>query len=243
MQREAAKGLKGDPLQRIAGFSLIVGAVVLLVFSALTRFMGASEDLEEYFGLIADQSTPWAIVHLLVAAGFWAMMIGAAGVHRSISTGTAAVWARVGFYGVVLGTALWTAQLALSGFGLPAVVEPLEVATGTDRVAVFNVAVASYRMIAGLQSMAIVVYWLGLASLGVGMTIGKVYASWVGWAAIVLGSTTAAVGAIWAATGLSLWPVYAVLSALTLVWALALGIGITLGARQSPAADSTETVT
>jgi hypothetical protein len=47
-----------------------------------------------------------------MAIGFWAVMLGATGVYRSINAG-GSVWARMGFNFILMGTVLWT--IGLSG--------------------------------------------------------------------------------------------------------------------------------
>ena len=115
MQQEIAKG---DVLQRIAGIAFIVGAVLVGVFSIVLPRAGDPSDLQEVIQAVADNNGGlFEVEFLLLAVGIWALMIGLVGLYRSISTGGAAAWARLGFYGVIVGTALWTATLFASILG------------------------------------------------------------------------------------------------------------------------------
>ena len=240
MEQGPAPAGDPDPTQKIGGVALMVGAVVLIVFSALKVIVWREDTLEEYFESIAGNAVLWKVDNLLLAAGFWAIMVGVVGVHRSTPAGAAAAWTRLGLYGLIVGTALWTVELAAVGLGLPSVARDLDGAVGADKTLLFNVALSQYRTALELQNMSIMVYWLSLAVLGLGMTRGPLYSTWVGWAAVILGATTALVGVALALAGQGLWPVFAVLSFLTLAWALALGFAITLTTLRRPAIEPAE---
>ncbi|MFQ5814743.1 MAG: hypothetical protein ACE5I2_16315 [Anaerolineae bacterium] len=228
MQQQIAKG---DVLQRLAGVSFIVGAIVTGVFNILHPRISDPTDMQAFIQGVADNNGGfWEVDHLLLAVGVWALMIGIVGVYRSISTGGAAAWARLGFYGAVVGTTLWTALFALMGLGLSEVVEQWEKAAGADKATLFLVASSLARFEGGLSSMSVIVYWLAFVFLGIGMVLSTVYPKWVGWPIIILGVlTVAAVGIPVALAGISqtLEILFVILSMLTLVWALVLGVWIT----------------
>ncbi|MBI2872046.1 MAG: hypothetical protein HYY00_02515 [Chloroflexi bacterium] len=221
--------VKGDVLQRLAGLSFIAGAILLIVFNAIFPRASDPADVGQLVQKIADtRGGFWEVDHLLLAVGIWAFMIGATGVYRSISTGGAAVWARLGFYGVIVGTTLFTVLFALEGFGLPQVVELWEKAAGADKAALFQVASSLAWMNAGLFSMTIIVYWLALLFLGVGMALSTVYPKWLGWGIIVLAAAIIiVVGLPQAFAGPSQLvtnTLFPILSILATVWGLALGV-------------------
>ncbi len=222
---------KGDVLSRIAGISFIVGAVLLLVFNILLpRADDPSNVQAVILNVASNRGGFWELAHLLLAAGIWGLMIGLAGVYRSISTGGAAVWARLGFYGVIVGTTLWSVTFALDGLGLAAVMGEWTKASGSDKATLFLVASSLSRINVGLFSMTIITFWMALAFVGVGMALSTVYPKWLGWALIVLGvATVAAVGVPQALTGASqtLQLLFVALSILTTLWALVIGIYIT----------------
>ncbi|MBI2935304.1 MAG: hypothetical protein HYY31_00605 [Chloroflexi bacterium] len=224
---------KGDILQRVAGPSFIVGAIVSAVFNILhPRSSEATLDnILPLLQSVADAGvTFWKVDYLLLAVGIWALMIGWVGVYRSITGGPGAVWARLGFYGVIVGTALWTVLFSLEmGFGL--VVEQWATSAEPAKSTWFVAAAALTRVDFLLFSMAIVVNWLAYTFLGVGMALSAPYPKWTGWSLIVLGiASVAVVGVPQVFIGLSqaltnvLFPI---LSILTLLWALVVGAWIT----------------
>jgi hypothetical protein len=222
---------KGDALSRIAGISFMVGAVLLVVFNILLPRVSDPTNTQAVLqNVAANRGGVWELDHLLLAVGIWALMIGVVGVYRSISTGSAAVWARLGFYGVIVGTALWSVLFALEGLGLAAVVGKWAIASGADKATLFLVASSVGQITAGLFSMTIIAYWLALIFLAIGMVLSTVYPKWLGWALLVLGvATVAAVGVPQALTEMTktLQLLFVVLSILTTLWALVIGIWIT----------------
>lgn len=222
---------KGDVLQRIAGVSFIVGAVLLAVFNAVLPRAGDPANFEKVIQKIVDaRGGFWEADHLLLAVGVWALMIGVVGVYRSIDTGAGAVWARLGFYGVVVGTTLWTVVFALEGLGMPQAVELWEKASGADKASLFQAAHSISLVNLGLFSMVIIVYWLALLFLGIGMVLSTVYPKWLAWSITILGmATVGAVGIPQAFAGASqlvtnaLFPIF---SGLSTLWALGLGIWV-----------------
>ncbi|MBI4200639.1 MAG: DUF4386 family protein [Chloroflexi bacterium] len=219
MQQEGIS--KGDVLQKLAGLSFIAGAILLIVSNALFPRPADPSDAAQFVQKIADSRGGfWEVDTLLLAVGIWAVMIGATGVYRSISTGGAAAWARLGYYGVIVGVTVWTVLLALN-LGLSQAVK----LAGTDRAVQVMAMTTS-----GVFSMSIIVLWLALTFLGIGMVLSAVYPKWAGWAIIVLGVATVIVGILQGLGGPSktvtnvLFPI---VSILTTLWGLVLGIWIT----------------
>jgi len=212
--------IKGDVLQRLAGLSFIVGSVLLLVFNALyPRGGGDPSDATQFVKAVTDtRGGWWEALNLLLAVGIWGLMIGFAGVYRAISTGGAAAWARLGYYGIIVGTTLWTVTFALQGFGLGLVTKQSGAAAIAGALAFFLV---------GLLSMTIIVYWLALIFMGIGMAMSKVFPGWTGWVAIVLGVLTALTGVLQGFTGptqLTLNVLFPILASLSTIFTLVLGV-------------------
>jgi len=117
---------KGDVLQKIAGLSFIVGTILLVVFGLLHH----GEDLEDLSDTIQNiaESNGGLVEfdHILIAVAWWVLMIGMVGVYRSISSGAAAAWVRIGMYGLIIATTLRAVFLAIDGVGLAMVVEQWE---------------------------------------------------------------------------------------------------------------------
>ena len=226
---------KGEVLQKLAGVSFIAGAILLAVFGALHP----SEDLEDMSSVIqtiADSNGGfWEIDHILIGLSFWALTIGVVGVYRSISSGGAAAWARLGFYGMLAGTTIRSVFLAIDGVGLAAVVEQWERATGADKATIFVVFSSLEDVQDGMRSMTDIVTGLALVLLGIGMALSTVYPRWLGWSIIVVGAGWTVVGFVIGIAGLSdalIAPLFVVFVS-TVLWALVMGIVITRKERQA----------
>ncbi|MCI0528538.1 MAG: hypothetical protein L0Y56_13950, partial [Nitrospira sp.] len=208
------------------------GAIVTAIFNILhPRARAASFDhMQPLLQKIADAGVTFYLIdHFLLAVGVWALTIGWVGVYRSISTGAAAAWARLGFYGVIIGTALWTVEFAIDmGFGL--VVEQWATNVEPAKTTWFLIASTLARLVFLLFSMSIIVNWLAFVFLGIGMALSALYPKWMGWTIIILGvATVTGVGLpqLFTGPGQTLTNVlFPVLSILTLLWALGVGIWI-----------------
>ena len=221
---------RGDVLQKIGGLSFIVGSILLIVFNALLPRFDDPADLTQVIQKVADKSGGfWEASHLLLAVGLWGLMIGVVAVYRSLSAGSAAPWARIGFYGVVVGTTLWTIVLDLDGAGLGAVAERWQEATGGEKETLLLVATSLREFETGLFSLTIMAYWLALVFLGIGMALSTLYPKWLSGAIIVIGAALVVVGVIFtfADNSKALDSVFGILAGVSTVWALLLGLWIT----------------
>ena len=220
---------KGDVLQKIAGVSFILGAILLVVFGILNPGKDPG-DLSKEIQNIADSNGGfWQIDHIFIAVSFWAFMIGIVGVYRSISHGGAAAWARVGFYGVIIATTLRSVFLAFQGVGLAVVVEQWETASAADKAEIFVVFSSLYGLLDGIRSTTDIFYGLSHVLLGVGIALSTVYPRWLGWAIIIVGIGWTVVGFVIGVSGMSAALVvpFGIVIILTVLWHLVMGIVIT----------------
>ena len=100
----------------------------------------------------------------------------------------------------------------------------------SDKGTLFLIANALGDFNFGLFTLAILANWLALTFLGVGMVLSTVYPKVYGWAIVVLGvATVGAVGIPQGFTGENdtMQVLFAVLSLLSTVWALMVGVWIT----------------
>jgi putative transposase len=105
--------LKGDALQKIGSVGFIIAAMLLVIGNLLMPYTTTPmSNIREMLKPLGEQEFRAEVASLLIAAGFWAMMIGATGIYRSITAGGAA-WVRLGFYFLVVGTTLQTLSLSL----------------------------------------------------------------------------------------------------------------------------------
>ena len=230
MQQETAEGAaKGDVLQRIAGVSLVVGGILLIVFNALFPRADDPSDIPQVLTKLADNETLTLLTFLLLAVGMWALMIGMAGVYRSISTGAAAAWARLGFYGVIVGTTLFTVSTAVGLVGTGAAADWVAAGKAMDTSS-YSIAATLNQVGSSIFYMFIIVNWLALAFLAVGMVLSSIYPKWLSWALLILGVAMVVVVGIPQALSdpnQALDVTFAILAGLTTLVALVLGIIIT----------------
>ncbi|MFC1957653.1 hypothetical protein ACFLX0_02435 [Chloroflexota bacterium] len=220
--------VKGDALQKLGSAGFIIGAILLLIFNILLPRASDSSNVQEVLTKWGEQEGLVKMCALLLAVGIWGLMIGIVGVYRSISTGGGASWVRLGFYGVVVGTTVWTISFALvmatADTAATWVAAP---AAGKD--AAYGIAAAVNAVDETMHTMSIIVYWLALVFLGIGMVLSSVYPRWMGWVVLVLGIVTMATGGIipiFAGPASATMMIFAILSVLTTIWALVLGIWV-----------------
>ena len=159
--------------------------------------------------------------------GVIAIMIGTVGLYRQISTGSAAVWARLGFYGVIVGTTLFAISSAV---GLAVVERAVHwVAAGSALDNAFSASAALVDVSASMFDMTFLVFWLALVFLAVGMVLSSAYPKWLGWALLVASIVVVAIAIprfFTEPTQVTEY-VFAVPAGLTSVWFLVTGIWIT----------------
>ena len=217
---------KGDVLQRIAGISFIVGGILSFVFGPLQPASDPEDKLDVIQTIADNNGGFWEVDHFFLAISIWAITIGVIGSYRAISSGAAAALARIGFYGVLLGTALLTVLLAEKGVGLGVLAEQWEDAAGPDKAMWFSTFAAMDHFLVGLRSMALMAYWMAFIFFGIGVALSKVYPAWLGWAISAVGILGAVVGFVMGVAGEGdvILALFLIALILTNLWAVAMGI-------------------
>ena len=200
--------VQGDALQRMGSAGYIVGALLIVIGGLLLPRAANPSNLQEMLKPLGEQEVLTQVCVLLITSGYWAVMMGAAGVYRSI-TADGAAWARLGFYFIIVGTAVWTIILSLDVSQASAVATLAAVGRG-------------------IYAMSIMVYWLALLFLGIGMVRSAVYPRWLGWVGLIVGITGVSLGVIqtFSERSSTLTLVYVVLSFVTTLWFLAVGVWV-----------------
>jgi hypothetical protein len=219
--------VKGDTLQKMSSTGFIIGAILILAGGLLMPHANTStSDLQEMLQPLGEHKFLTQLASLLMVVGFWAVMSGATGVYRSINAGGSA-WAQMGFNFILMGTVLWS--ISLSG----------DVATASNvstwLSAPADIKEATWSAIAalsasgrGLLALTWMVYWLGLAFLGMAMVQSNFYPRWLGWAALMMSIPVTALGVIqvFLPRSITLTLVFSVLMILTILWSLVTGIWV-----------------
>lgn len=231
MATETSEGItKGDVLQRIAGVALIAGAIVTGVFNGLFPRVSEPDNISAVLTELGKNETIAQVYLLLLAIGLLLLLGGFAGVYRSLSTGAGAAWARLGFYALVVATAIWTVLFGLGLAQAGAAADWLEAVGTPAEATAYSVGASLYAAVTALLSMATVVQFTALILIGVAISLSTVYPRWLGWLAILLGAVTIpAVGIPLAIDGPSEAGqiIFVVFSLLALVWTLVIGVLIT----------------
>ena len=222
--------LKGDALQKISSAGFIVGAIL---FGASGLMMphanNPTSDLQEMLKPLGEYQYRTTISSLFGMIGFWMTLIGVTGVHHSFTASAArgAVWARLGFYFTLIGTALWTVCWAMDMNAANAVANWLA-APIDGKDAAWGVVVTLSAVGRGLVPSTWVLYWLALAFLNIAVVDNDVYPRWLGWAGLIVSILMVALGVIqvFNVRSITLTLIFSVLMLLTTSWNLAIGIWI-----------------
>jgi hypothetical protein len=219
-----------DVLQRIAGVSFIAGALIVIAANAAHPRVGDPSDYHAVLQMIADtRGGYWEAVHLFLAMGMWALAAGFAGLYRSFGSGAGSAWARLGFYGILMGTTLFTLDFGLEGLGRAVAVHAMQTAAAADQAAIQGFLIGLTVVSHPIFGLAVIVYWGSLALVGIAILRGEIYSKWSGWALLVFGSANAfGTGLPYALRGASMTVdmIFAVLATLSALIALVLGVGM-----------------
>jgi hypothetical protein len=218
---------KGDALQKISSTAFIIGAVLLIVFNLLSPRPDDPTSVQSVLTTMSDQKVFTHLSQLLLAFGIWLVMIGSAGVYHSI-TENGAAWARLGFNGVVVGTALWSVTFGLGSATVNSAAEWVAASTA-EKADALNIAASVSAATSAIETMSIIMLWLALILLGIGMARSMIYPGWLGWVAAILGvAMVAAVGIpkFFAGNTSTLILLFGGLALLTTLWLLVTGIWV-----------------
>jgi hypothetical protein len=219
--------VKGDVLQKIGSAGFIIGAILLVISDVLLPRATDPSSTQAVLQKWGGQEVLTEICALLLAIGTWAIMLGVVAVYRSISARGAA-WARLGFYGILVGTAMWAINYGLTMATAGAAANWLA-APAAGKTIAYSVAASVYAASWAVGNMSTIIYWLAFPFIGIGMILSAVYPKWLGWVGIVLGPVTvAAVGIVKAFKGTSSASelTFMVLGLLSMLWALVIGIWV-----------------
>ena len=229
MQRETMlqESYRGDASQKIAGIALIAGGILTLVFNVIFPRADDPNVMTQVLQALARNEALSILVYLGIAVGVWAIMIGIAGISHNITDGAGAAWARMGFYGVILGTSLLT---VFSGIGIESVGAAVDwVASGSTDATALGVAAALNLSSSAAFNMTILFNWLGMAFVGIGLVLSDSYPKWLGWVLLVISVVLViiSVSRFFYDTTQITEILFAAPAALTSVWAVVMGIWIT----------------
>jgi hypothetical protein len=217
--------VRGDPQQKLGSAGFIVGAVLIGVGNIWVTRVGLGNPMEA-LNKFSENPHLLQAVTLLLTFGYWAAFIGVVGLQRSISASGAA-WARLGLYFMIMGCTLWTLGMSLDITYSNLIANWLAAPDVSKEFArnLITIYSPTNGIGRGLFPMNVMSNWLAFGFLGIGMVRSSTYPHWLGWYGVVLGLIGLPMGAVMAITGReAIWSLFTVLSFVTLLWILALGI-------------------
>ncbi len=220
--------VKGDAQQKLGSAGFIIGAVLITIGTIWVTSIDLSNPMQAQ-GRLREQIVIFQAVSLLMTFGYWAVMIGTAGVYRSITAGGAA-WARLGFYFMIMGTTLWTLGMSLD-VTYSVLIANWMAAPATSKELAHNILTTLFPPGAGfgrgLFPMNVMSNWLAFAFLGIGMIRSAIYPRWLGWVGLILGFIGVPMGIVMTFIGReAIFNLFTVLGFLTILWLLMCGIWI-----------------
>lgn len=220
--------IRGSKSHRVTAVCLLAGAAFATLFNVLFPRADDPSDTAAVLTMMAENEALRQGSFLGVTAGLWLLTAGISGICKSLDSEPTATWARFGFYGVLVGAALFTVS---TGIGLAATEAAIGWVNASADSASVEFAAASALNAAddGVWSMSIVTYWLGLGLVGLAILGSRSFPMWSGWTLLLLGFGNAAfTGLPMAFSGVSqgLILAFAVLAQLTILWAFAMGVWI-----------------
>jgi hypothetical protein len=211
---------------RFSGVALISGAIVTTIFNILFPRVADPWDTVAVLTMMAENETLRQISFLGIIAGIWVITAGVAGISYSIDQRAGAFWARIGFYFLLVGAAIFTVA---NGIGLVATNAAVEwAAAGADPAsAQYAIAASLNAADDGVWFMAIMTFWGALAVVGAGILLSDEFPRWMGAGIILAGAANALLVGLPLAFGITstaLFLGFAALAQLTIIWALVSGI-------------------
>jgi len=219
--------VKGDEQQKLGSAGFIIGAILFTISGLLMPHANTSTNgLQEMLKPLGEHQFRTTFSSLLLTIGFWAALIGVAGVNRSITT-SGVTWARLGFYFTLIGTALWTVSISLDVATVDTVTNWLS-APIDGKEAAWSVVAAVSAFGHGILSITWIVYWLALAFLSIAMCQSDIYPQWLGWTGLIVSIPMIALGVIQIFTprSITLTLIFSVLMLLTTLWELVTGVWV-----------------
>jgi hypothetical protein len=218
--------VKGDAQQKLGSAGFIVGVLLWLLGSLLiTGILANANSMQDELKAIGELVVSAQAGELILTLNIIAVVIGMAGVYRSVTT-TGVAWVRAGFYLFLVGSVFWALGYAIDVAVASAMANWLA-APAANKEAAYSVVAALTSISRGTFPMTVLIYWLALVPLGIGMIRSFVYPRWLGWPSLMLGVAGFALGIVQTFNGReSTFNLFMILYPLTMLWFLVLGIWI-----------------
>ena len=217
--------VKGDEQLKLSSMGFIIGAILIIVGNIWVTTIGLGNPMEA-LDKYSENVQVLQIVALVITFGYWAAMIGVIALQDSISA-AGAIWARLGLYFMIMGGTLWTLGMSLDITYSNLIANWLAASAGGEEFArnLITIYSPTNGIGRGIFPMNVMSNWMAFGFLGIGMVRSSIYPRWLGWFGILLGIIGLPLGALMAITGReAVWVFFTVLSFMTILWFLTLGI-------------------
>ena len=217
--------LQGAALQRITSIALILGGILTVTANAIFPRADDPSSLASSLMSFAENDLLAQLGSLGIAIGVVALVVGFAGIYRSIDSGAAAAWTRVGFYALVLRGAVITLA---TGLILGAVEAAIAWGETPADPTLLSIAGGAFVSASSTFDLAIIVFWGALAVVAIGMAPTNAYPQWASWSLLLFAIATGVMGVVrlFADSSIALEFVFAVPAGLTSVWAIVIGFWV-----------------
>lgn len=217
---------RGDVMQKFSSAAFIIGGVFVIVFNILTPRPADPADMQVALTNMAENFFMFQLGHLMLAFGLWGVMVGAIGIKQVVK-GRGEALVQTGFYGLVLGTTLWSITYAITSVEANQSMQ-WSLASGVELETLYQMTVTTIHVGTATYIMSGLFYWLALLFLGAGMARSKVYPGWIGWSATVISFImVVSVGIpqfLSGEVGTSSMIIFVILAGLTSIWFVVTGI-------------------
>lgn len=215
-------------LLRFGSVSAIVGGILAVIVNLVhprTIEVGTPEGL---LRMIAESSnTFWLSDHTGIAIAVLLYLGGLTAIYRSITKEPGAAWARLGFVGAVLGSAVGGVFVAHE-FAMRGIAGTWAAAAGAEKAIALRIATATLLEDLALFYVFIIVFF-GVAHVLYSLAVlsTDVYPQWLGWVALAGGIGSLLVGLVHVFRGTSVLMtnvLFVIFSVLLSLWVTAMGV-------------------
>ena len=166
--------VKGDALQKMGSAGFIIAAVLIIIGNTWVTTINLSNPAVAQ-ARMSSQIVIFQTVSLMLTFGWWALLMGVVAVRRSI-TASGSAWASMGFYFMMVGTALWTMGMSLD-ISYSVLIANWLAAPAASKELAHNLLTTLFPPGAGfgrgLFPLVVLSNWLAVAFLGTGMVFGN----------------------------------------------------------------------
>jgi hypothetical protein len=212
-----ASVMEKHTLSRVGAVCAIGGALITGIFNGMHPELAGPAGIVQH----AAHSSNWTGIHWGLIFGLVVMQLGFSTFVLTLGDHAEKQWGLLGVYTQTVGLALWIVV-----FAAEVRLKPLADAAQTDQ-ALLGGALALAHLVDATATAAIIVYWLGVALLGMAIWVSGRYPQWMGATGLAIGSAmTLTIGLPKALLGASAWTErmgFQSLAALFLVWTVVLG--------------------